>query len=138
MMDDDLIVNRSVRIPRRELDVSFSASGGPGGQHANRSNTRVELRWNVTESNAVSPAQRERIVEAVGSELRVVADDERSQRRNRTLAEQRLADRVRQALHVERPRTATKPTKASKRRRAEAKQARAQVKRARRRPTADD
>jgi len=137
-MDDDLIVNRSVRIPRRELDVSFSASGGPGGQHANRSNTRVELRWNVTESNAVSPAQRERIVEAVGSELRVVADDERSQRRNRTLAEQRLADRVRQALHVERPRTATKPTKASKRRRAEAKQARAQVKRARRRPTADD
>ena len=137
-MDDDLIVNRSVRIPRRELDVSFSASGGPGGQHANRSNTRVELRWNVTESDAVSPAQRQRIVEAVGSELRVVADDERSQRRNRTLAEQRLADRVRQALHVERPRTATKPTKASKRRRVEAKQARAQVKQARRRPTADD
>ena len=137
-MDDDLIVNRSVRIPRRELEVSFSASGGPGGQHANRSNTRVELRWNVAESEAVSAAQRQRIVDKIGSELRVVADDERSQRRNRSLAEQRLTDRVREALHVDRPRTATKPTKASKRRRAEAKQARAQVKRARRRPSADE
>jgi ribosome-associated protein len=137
-MDDDLVVNRSVRIPRRELEVAFSASGGPGGQHANRSNTRVELRWNASESGALSAHQRQRIVESIGNEVRVVADDERSQRRNRALAEQRLAERVRQALHVERPRTATKPTKASKRRRAEAKQARAQVKQGRRRPSADD
>ena len=136
--DDDLIVNRAVRIPRRKLEVSFSASGGPGGQHANRSNTRVELRWDVAASGAVSAAQQQRIMERLGNEVRVVADDERSQRRNRSLAEQRLAERVRLALHVERPRTATKPTRASKRRRAEAKQARSQVKRGRRKPNADD
>jgi ribosome-associated protein len=137
-VDDDLIVNRSLRIPRRELELSFSASGGPGGQHANRSNTRVEVRWDVAASTAVSDSQRQRITERIGPEVRVVADDERSQRRNRGLAEQRLAERVGEALYVERPRTPTKPTKASKRRRAESKQARAQVKRGRKRPSADD
>lgn len=134
----ELIVNRSLHIPHSELELTFSASGGPGGQHANRSNTRVELRWDVASSAAVSEHQRRLIVERLGDEVRVVADDERSQRRNRALAEQRLVERLQQALHVEKPRTATRPTKASKRRRAEAKQARSQVKQGRRRPGADD
>ena len=137
-MDDDLIVTRSVRIPRSELQVSFTASGGPGGQHANRSNTRVDLRFDVEASAAFSDAQRERVLERLGPEVRVVADDERSQARNRALAEERLVARVQSALHVERPRRATKPTRASKRRRMDAKSRRGETKRQRRRPGTDD
>lgn len=137
-MDDDLVVTRSVRVPRSELQVSFSASGGPGGQHANRSNTRVELRFDVEGSSAFGPGQRQRVLDRLGSEVRIVVDDERSQLRNRTLAEQRLVERLRGALHVERPRRPTKPTKASQRRRVEGKQRRGDVKRQRRRPSADD
>ncbi|MDJ0770276.1 MAG: alternative ribosome rescue aminoacyl-tRNA hydrolase ArfB [Ilumatobacter sp.] len=137
-MADDLVVTRAVRIPRNELDVSFSPSGGPGGQHANRSNTRVELRFDLTSSSAFSEAQRARVLERIGPELRVVVDDERSQLRNRQLAEQRLATKLREALHVERPRRATKPSKRAKARRVDAKKRRGQVKRDRRRPRLDD
>lgn len=137
-MDDDLIVTRSVRIPRSELQVSFTASGGPGGQHANRSNTRVDLRFDVEASVAFSEAQRERVLERLGSEVRVVVDDERSQARNRSLAEERLVARLQSALHVERPRRATKPSRSSQRRRMDAKSRRGEVKRQRRRPGTDD
>lgn len=137
-LDDVLVVTRSVRVPRRELDVSFSASGGPGGQHANRSQTRVELRFDVSASTAFGPAQRARVIERLGSEIRIVADDERSQLRNRALAERRLVDKLQAALHVEAPRRPTKPTKASKRRRVEGKQRRGEIKRARARPARDD
>lgn len=137
-MDDDLIVTRSVRIPRHELQVTFSASGGPGGQHANRSNTRVELRFDVEHSSAFGPGQRQRLLARLGRELRIVADDERSQLRNRALAEQRLVERVREALRVERPRRPTKPTKSSQERRIASKQRRGEVKRQRRPPTADE
>lgn len=136
--DDDLIVTPSVRIPRSELDVTFSTSGGPGGQHANRSNTRVELRFDVVASTALGEAQRERVIAKLGPEVRVVVDDERSQLRNRALAEERLVERLRAALHVDRPRRATRPTKASQRRRLDAKTRRSQVKRTRRRPGGDD
>jgi ribosome-associated protein len=135
---DDLIVTRSVRVPRSELQVSFAASGGPGGQHANRSNTRVDLRFDVGSSSAFSEAQRERILERLGSEVRVVVDDERSQARNRALAEERLVARLQSALHVERPRKQTKPTRSSKRRRMDAKSRRGEVKRQRRRPNPDE
>lgn len=135
---DDLVVSGSVRIPRSELRVSFTASGGPGGQHANRSNTRVDLRFDVTSSSAFSDAQRERVLERLGPEVRVVVDDERSQARNRSLAEERLVARLQSALHVERPRRATKPTRSSQRRRMDAKAKRGDVKRQRRRPTRDD
>lgn len=138
MAGPNLIVNSSLRIPHSELEVSFVASGGPGGQHANRSNTKVELRWDVTTSTAVSERQRSLIRERLGDEVRVTVDDQRSQTRNRALAEQRLAAKLRDALHVDAPRTPTKPTKASKRRRAEAKQARSQTKQNRRRPSAHD
>jgi ribosome-associated protein len=133
-VDDDLIVNRSVRIPRSELQVSFSASGGPGGQHANRSNTRVELRFDIEHSEAFSPGQRQRLFERLGADVRIVADDERSQLRNRGLAEQRLVERIQAALKVQPPRRATKPTRGSKERRLSSKQQRGQVKAQRRRP----
>ena len=137
-MSDDLVVTRSVRIPRRELEVSFSASGGPGGQHANKNATRVDLRFDVESSSAFSASQRDRVRSKLGSEVRVSVDDERSQLRNRELAEQRLADRLRDALRVERTRKATKPTKGSKRRRLDAKKQRGETKRQRRKPTRND
>jgi ribosome-associated protein len=136
--DTDLIVTSSVRVPRSELQVSFAASGGPGGQHANRSNTRVDLRFDVVSSSAFSEAQRDRVIERLGTEVRVVVDDERSQARNRALAEERLVARLQSALHVERPRKATRPSRASQRRRMDAKSRRGEVKRQRRRPSSDD
>jgi ribosome-associated protein len=137
-VDDDLVVVRGVRIPRGELQVSFGPSGGPGGQHANRSNTRVELRFDVATSAAFGPGQRQRVLDRLGPEVRIVVDEERSQLRNRTIAEERLAERLRAALHVERVRRPTKPSKASQRRRVAAKQRRGETKRQRRRPTSDD
>ncbi len=137
MADDDLVVNRSVRIPRRELGVSFHASGGPGGQHANKAATRVELTFDVAASSAFTEAQRARVTAKLGPQVRVVADDERSQARNRALAEQRLVDRLAAALRVERPRRATRPTKGSQERRIQAKKQRSQTKAQRRRPPTD-
>ena len=81
------MVTRSVRIPRNELQVSFSTSGGPGGQHANRSHTRVELRLDLEASSAFGPVQRQRVIDRLGPEIRVVVDEERSQTRNRGIAE---------------------------------------------------
>jgi len=137
-MSDDLIVTQSVRIPRSELDVSFSTSGGPGGQHANRNATRVDLRLDLEGSSAFSAAQRARVIERLGTELRVSADEERSQLRNRALAEEKLVARLQSALHVEQPRRPTRPTKGSQRRRVDSKKRRAETKRQRRRPTRDD
>jgi len=137
-VSDDLAVTRSVRVPRRELDVSFSTSGGAGGQHANRNATRVVLRFDVAASEALSAGQRDRVLAKVGPEIRVVADDERSQVRNRDIAEQRFVERLRDALHVDRKRKPTKPTKGSKRRRVDAKKRRGQTKRQRRKPGRDD
>ena len=137
-MSDDLVVTNSVRIPRAELEVSFSTSGGPGGQHANRTATRVELRLDLERTSAFSRAQRERVIERLGPEIRVLADEERSQLRNRSLAEEKLVARLQSALHVERPRRATKPTRGSKERRIKAKKGRSEVKRQRQRPRRDD
>jgi ribosome-associated protein len=136
--DDRLKVTDSVRIPRHELDVRFSASGGPGGQHANKTATRAELTFDVGSSSAFTPAQRERVVSKLGPVVRVVADDERSQLRNRALAEERLADRLRRALHVAPSRRATKPTRGSQRRRVDAKKRRGEIKRYRRPPAQEE
>ena len=103
MADDDLPVSRGVRIPRRELVVSFSASGGPGGQHANKTATRVELVFDVEHSPSLLPVQRARVLEKLGPVIRIVVDEERSQLRNRALAEERFVARLAQALHVEAP-----------------------------------
>jgi ribosome-associated protein len=128
---DVLRVTRSCAIPLRELELRFSPSGGPGGQHANRSSTRVEVRFDIAGSAALGPRQRERLLERLGPEVRVVADDERSQRRNRELALDRLAKRLAAGLRVEVPRVATRPTKASQRRRVEAKRVTGDRKRSR-------
>ncbi|MDX2380898.1 MAG: alternative ribosome rescue aminoacyl-tRNA hydrolase ArfB [Acidimicrobiia bacterium] len=136
--DDRLVVTDAVRIPRHELKVRFSSSGGPGGQHANKTATRAELAFDIEASAAFDEGQRQRLVAALGSTVRIVADGERSQVRNRAIAEERLAERLRSALHVPRRRRATRPTKGSQRRRGEAKRQRSEVKRSRRRPTLDD
>ncbi|HZB42128.1 MAG TPA: alternative ribosome rescue aminoacyl-tRNA hydrolase ArfB [Ilumatobacter sp.] len=137
-MPDVLVVTRSVRIPRHELQVSFSPSGGPGGQHANRSHTRVELRLDLESSSAFGPVQRQRVLDRLGPEIRVVVDEQRSQTRNRTLAEQRLVERLREALHVDPPRRPTKPTRTSKERRLISKQRRSDIKQTRRKPGVSD
>jgi ribosome-associated protein len=127
-------VNRTIRIPRRELEVTFSTSGGPGGQHANKSATRVELRFDVARSSAFSQAQRQRVIDRLGPSVRILVDAERSQLRNRAIAEQRLIERIAAAVRVEPQRRATRPTKGSTRRRLEAKKRRSQTKQDRRRP----
>jgi len=109
----DLVVTRSLTIPQGELRWRFSASGGPGGQHANTSNTKVMLTWNVQQSAALTDAQRQRLVNELGPVVRVVVTDERSQVRNRDLALERLRDRIRGALAVRARRRPTAPTKSS-------------------------
>jgi ribosome-associated protein len=136
--DDRLVVTDAVRIPRYELVTAFSASGGPGGQHANKAATRVELTFDVTMSSAFTEAQRERVISKLGEMVRVVADDERSQLRNRTIAEERLAAKLRGSLQVQRRRWATRPTSGSQRRRLQAKSERSEVKRQRKRPERED
>jgi ribosome-associated protein len=136
--DDVLVVTRTVRIPRRELEVRFSPAGGPGGQHANRSSTRVELTFDVAASEALSETQRALVLERLGSVVRVVADDERSQYRNRSLAEQRLAGRLAAALHVARPRRPTRPSRGATERRLAEKKRRSATKDARRHPRSRD
>ena len=114
-----------------ELEWRFSASGGPGGQHVNTSNTRAEVRFDVAGSPSLGPRQRARLLERLGPEVRVVASDERSQLRNRDLALERLRSRLAEALRVETPRRATRPTKAAKERRLEEKRHRSETKRRR-------
>ena len=137
-LGDDLVVSRSCIIAAEELDWRFGASGGPGGQHANTANTRVELRFDIAHSSSLGPRQRARLVEQLGPKVRVVVSSERSQARNRELARERLAERLALALRVAAPRRATRPTLASQRRRLEDKQRRARRKRERARRGAED
>jgi ribosome-associated protein len=122
-----LAVNESLAIPRTELDVRVSRSSGAGGQHVNKTSSRVEIFWNILGSRAVTEQQRARLREKLSSRLtgegsiRVVASDMRSQSRNRDLAEERLADLVRRALVVPRKRKPTKPTRAAKQARLDSK-----------------
>jgi len=137
--DDRLVVTDAVRIPRFELHESFTASGGPGGQHANKAATRVELTFHVPTSSAFRHEhQRQRVLDRLGETVRIVADDERSQSRNRVIAEERLANKLRDALRVRTQRRPTKPTRGSQRRRLEGKARRSELKQQRRRPRPDD
>jgi ribosome-associated protein len=138
-VDDDVVeVNRSLRLPVAEFTGRFTASGGPGGQHANTANTRVELVFDVAGSPSLSASQRERLVAAVGPEVRVVSSRFRSQTRNRADAIDRLAAMLAGALTVQAQRRPTRPTRGSQTRRVEAKKQRSSVKKDRRRPTHDD
>jgi ribosome-associated protein len=134
MADDPIRVTRSVSIPHSEIELRFSRSSGPGGQHAQKSDTRVEAVFDVEGSAALSDTQKRRVVSRVGPIIRAVAQDERSQWRNRELALERLAEALREALRVERRRRPTKPTKAAVERRLEQKRRRSTTKRLRRPP----
>jgi len=125
-------VTRSVVLPRAEIQLRFSRSSGPGGQHAQKSETRVEAVFDVEASTALTDNQKRRVVARAGPMLRALAQDERSQLRNRELAVERLVEQLRRALRVERRRVPTKPTEASRRRRLEDKQRRSRTKRLRR------
>ena len=131
-------VTRSVSIPIDEVEVRVSRSGGPGGQHANTSETRVELVFDVEASRTLTDAQKRRVIERLGPVVRTVAKDERSQARNRDLAFERLAVRLAEGLRVERRRVATKPTAASRERRLAEKRKRANIKRGRGTRDADE
>ena len=134
MERDAIRVTRSVLLPVAEIELRFSRSSGPGGQHANTAETRVEAVLDVEASSALTEAQKRRVAAKAGSTLRAVAQDERSQLRNRELAVERLVEQLREALKVQRRRVATKPTKASRERRLESKKRRSTTKRLRRRP----
>jgi ribosome-associated protein len=134
MESDAIRVTRTVTVPRSEIELRFSRSSGPGGQHAQKSDTRVEARFDVQASSALTDAQKRRVVARAGPVLRAVAQDERSQWRNRELATERLVDVLRNALRVERRRVATKPSAQARERRLEEKRRRSRVKRLRRPP----
>jgi ribosome-associated protein len=131
-------VSRSCAITLGELEWRFSSSGGPGGQHANTSNTRVELLFDVESSPSLGPRQRARLLEKLGSRVRIVASERRSQLQNRELALDRLRERLAAALHVEPPRVATKPSRSAKRARVEQKRRVGERKRTRRPPRPGD
>ena len=134
MERESIQVTRSVSLPRSEIDYRFSRSSGPGGQHAQKSDTRVEASFDVEASATLSEAQKRRVVGKAGPVLRAIAQDERSQWRNRELATERLVEALREALRVPRRRRPTKPTKASRERRLEQKRRRSNTKRLRRPP----
>ena len=139
----DVRVNRALTIPDHELEMRFSPSGGPGGQHANKASTRVELSWNVERSDVLSARQRQRLrsslrhrMDSAGN-VRIVADEYRSQMRNRDAAVKRLVHLLSEALKPVKQRVDTKPTRASKERRLQQKKMRSQTKNFRRAPSGD-
>ena len=116
-------------IPAQELVVQFSRSSGPGGQSVNTTESRVELRFDVSASVAFSEQQRSRALDRLGPQVVVTASEHRSQHRNRVAARMRLADRIRDALAPPpAARVPTKPSRASQRRRVDSKVRRGQVK----------
>jgi len=131
-------VSRTCEIPDEELEWRFTASGGPGGQHANTSNTRVEVRFDIEGSPSLGPRQRARLLARLGPVTRATASERRSQLQNRELARERLRQKLAAALHVERPRVATRPSKAAKQARLDDKRRQGQRKRARARVRRDD
>jgi ribosome-associated protein len=134
MERESIRVTRSVLLPLSDLELRVSRSSGPGGQHAQKSSTRVEAVLDVEASAALSDAQKRRVVARAGPVLRAVAQDERSQARNRELAVERLVEKLRAALAVPRRRKPTRPTAASRERRLAEKKRRGQTKRLRRPP----
>jgi ribosome-associated protein len=127
-----------VQVPSEEVVVKVSRSGGPGGQHANTSETRVELAWDVASSTAPTEAQRALLLQRLGPVVRAVAEDTRSQARNRDIAFERLAAKVEAALVVSRPRRPTRPSRGAVERRLAAKRRNAERKKGRRPGPADD
>jgi ribosome-associated protein len=136
-MDDPLRIGRGAAIPLSEVELRTSRSSGPGGQHANVTASRVEATFDVAASRSLTDEQKRRVMARCGPVVRATAQDTRSQARNRELALERLRSRLAAGLTVQRPRRATKPTPASRRRRVDTKRRRGELKRARRRPEPD-
>ncbi|HET9506691.1 MAG TPA: alternative ribosome rescue aminoacyl-tRNA hydrolase ArfB [Gaiellaceae bacterium] len=134
MEPQSIRVTRSVVLPLSEVELRFSRSSGPGGQHANTAETRVEAVFDVSASAALTEHQKRRVLARAGPVLRAVAQDERSQWRNRELALERLVEQLRAALKVARRRVPTKPSRAAKERRLETKRRRGETKKLRRPP----
>jgi ribosome-associated protein len=134
MNGESIRVTRSVVLPLAEVELQASRSSGPGGQHAQKAETRIVAVFDVGASNALTPTQKRRVVARAGPVLRAVAQDERSQSRNRELAVERLVAALRDALRVERKRVPTKPSAAARQRRLDQKRRRGDVKRLRRPP----
>jgi ribosome-associated protein len=132
-----LPIRAGLAIPLAEIEVRASRSSGPGGQHANVTASRIEAVFDATASTALSDQQKARIMARCGPRVTAIAQDARSQARNRELALERLAERLSRALEVQRPRTATRPTAASRRRRLDDKRRRGETKQARRRVDLD-
>jgi ribosome-associated protein len=133
-MEDPLLIGRGASVPLSEIELRTSRSSGPGGQHANVTASRVEAVFDVDASRSLDEEQKRRISARLGPVVRTVAQDTRSQTRNRELALERMRARLESALIVPKQRRATKPTGASRRRRLEGKRRRGEVKRMRRRP----
>lgn len=137
-------VTRSVTIPDSEIELSFTRSGGPGGQHANKTSTRAELVWNVSDSQALGPRQRARLQQSLrnridsNGNLRITSDTHRSQLRNKEEVLRRLEELVREGLKVPRTRIASKPSRAAKTKRVERKRRHGEIKKARQKPRFDD
>ena len=139
-VDDDrwLRVSPTCRVGRDEIRWTATRSGGPGGQHANTSDTRVEVWFDAAASPSLGPRQRARIVDRLGPVVRATASDTRSQARNREVAIERLRERLAGALRIDTPRRPTRATRASRVRRVEHKRRRGEIKRKRNRPDSDD
>jgi ribosome-associated protein len=133
---ESIQVTARLAIPLDEVELRYSRSSGPGGQHAQKTETRVEATFDVEASSTLTEAQKGRLLARSGRIVRAVAQDERSQWRNRELALERLADALRAGLRVERKRRPTKPSAAARERRLEEKKRRGQTKRLRRPPGA--
>jgi ribosome-associated protein len=137
-LEDPLRITRDVAIPLAEIELRASRSSGPGGQHANVTASRIEAILDIAASPSLSDAQRERAMARLGPRLVTIAQDTRSQARNRELAIERLRERLAAALAVRRPRRSTRPTRGARERRLAQKRRRSDIKRARRRPPGDD
>jgi ribosome-associated protein len=133
-VEDPLQIGHGAAVPLSEIELRASRSSGPGGQHANVTASRVEAIFDVEASTSLSGEQKRRVMARCGPVVRATAQDTRSQARNRELALERLRSRLANALTVQRPRRATKPTRASRRRRVESKRRRGELKRSRQRP----
>jgi ribosome-associated protein len=131
---ESIQVTPTVAIPVSEIELRFSRSSGPGGQHAQKTETRVEASFDVEASSGLTDAQKARVVRRAGPILRAVAQDERSQARNRELALERIVSSLREALKVQRRRRPTRPTAAARERRLEEKRRRGEKKQLRRPP----
>jgi ribosome-associated protein len=131
---ESIRVTRTVTVPLAEIELRTSRSSGPGGQHAQKSETRVEAVFDVEASASLTDVQKRRVVAKAGPVLRAVAQDERSQLRNKELAVERLTGVLREALRVPRRRVPTKPSKAAKQRRLDGKKRRGETKKLRRPP----